>query len=361
VIGVTGSAGKTSVKEVLAQVLARRARTERSFLNQNNGIGLPLSLLNASAEASFWVLEIGISRPGDMDELAAVLRPDVGLILNAGQAHLEGLGDRGPAHYKAGLLPYIRVGGVAVHSKDYPDLETAARAHYAALKARGVRVMTFSASSEDAFCRAVPEGAGGGCRLFVREREYFVQTPFRGEMGAENTAAIFTAASALGLDPGEIREGLAAAVLPERRFAKVRRGNFLLLDDSYNANPLSARRMLEVAREMALEADLPLILVMGGMEELGAAAGAAHEELGRRMAGVDPCLVFWKGGQESAVRDGLAAGGYRGRVVAVAGAEDFGAHLTDLGLRKGLVFFKASRAHQLETLVEAFTLALGEE
>jgi UDP-N-acetylmuramoyl-tripeptide--D-alanyl-D-alanine ligase len=357
VIGVTGSAGKTSVKEVLAQVLALQARTERSFLNQNNGIGLPLNLLNAAEDASFWVMEIGISRPGDMDELAALLRPDLGLVLNAGEAHAEGLGDKGAAHYKAGLFPYVREQGAALYSIDYPDLERAVGEHRAVLKARNITEMTFSAFSERASCRAAYEGFGlrGRYRVFVRGREYSVEAPFRGEMGAENVAAIVAAASCLGLDLETIRRGLAAAVLPEQRFAQVRCGDFLLVDDSYNANPLSARRMLEVAREMALEAALPLILVMGGMEELGTGSAAAHEQLGKRMAGVDPRIVFWKGGHAEAVRKGLAAGGYRGRIIAVADAEAFTAHLGALGFREGLVLFKGSRAHHLEDLVRAFT------
>jgi UDP-N-acetylmuramoyl-tripeptide--D-alanyl-D-alanine ligase len=354
VIGVTGSAGKTTVKEVLAQVLACHGRAERSLLNQNNAIGLPLNLLNAAAEASFWVMEAGISRPGDMDELASILRPDLGLILNAGQAHLEGLGDKGAAHYKARLFLHIRERGLAIYSLDYPDLEKAVLEHRAVLEARGARLATFSASSERASFRAVPEGLPGRYRVFAGEREYSLEAPFRGEMGAENVAAIVAAAACLGLDFEEIRRGLRSAVLPEGRFAQVRCGDFLLLDDSYNANPLSARRMLDAAREMAEQEALPLILVMGGMEELGEEAGSAHEELGRRMAGADPCLVFWKGGYAQAVRNGLCAGGYKGRLISVADARDFAAQFGALDPEKGLILFKASRAHHLEDLVETF-------
>jgi UDP-N-acetylmuramoyl-tripeptide--D-alanyl-D-alanine ligase len=354
VVGLTGSAGKTTLKEVLAQVLAGHGRTERSLLNQNNGIGLPLNLLNASAEASFWVMEAGISRPGDMDELASILRPDIGLILNAGQAHLEGLGDKGAAHYKAKLFLHIREQGLGLYSLDYPDLEQAVLEHRGILEERRVRLESFSAFSERADFRAVPEGLPGRYRVFAGGLEYSLETPFRGEMGAENVAAVVAAASCLGLEPEEIRRGLCSAVLPERRFARVRCGNFLLLDDSYNANPLSARRMLEAAREMAAEEALPLILVMGGMEELGMEAESAHEELGRRMAGADPCLVFWKGGHEEAVRSGLGAGGYRGRLISVADARDFAAQFGALGPQNGLVLFKASRAQHLEDLVETF-------
>jgi UDP-N-acetylmuramoyl-tripeptide--D-alanyl-D-alanine ligase len=221
--------------------------------------------------------------------------------------------------------------------------------------------VTYSTLSERASCRAAGTGVPGGYRVFVRDSVYTVETPFRGEMGAENVAAVVAAASCLGVGTEDIRRGLAAAVLPERRFAPVRCGGFLVLDDSYNANPLSARRVLEAARDMAAGASLPLVLVMGGMEELGPGAGAAHERLGREMAGVAPALVFWKGGHAEAVRRGLAGGGYRGRFLAADTVEVFTAHLGDLGLREGLVLFKASRAHHLEALVEAFTGACGRD
>ncbi|MDE7065497.1 MAG: UDP-N-acetylmuramoylalanyl-D-glutamyl-2, 6-diaminopimelate--D-alanyl-D-alanine ligase, partial [Desulfovibrionaceae bacterium] len=97
VVGITGTAGKTTVKEVLAQVLSVQGPTERTAKNHNNQIGLPLSILNAAEDAAFWVMEAGISHAQDMEELAPVLRPDIGLVLNAGAGHTAGLGGRGVA------------------------------------------------------------------------------------------------------------------------------------------------------------------------------------------------------------------------------------------------------------------------
>ncbi|MDR2162264.1 MAG: UDP-N-acetylmuramoyl-tripeptide--D-alanyl-D-alanine ligase [Desulfovibrio sp.] len=377
VVGVTGSAGKTSVKEALAQVLAGHARTERSPLNRNNGIGLPQSMLNADTEAVFWVMEIGISLPGDMDELAALLRPDTGLILNAGQAHLEGLGDRGPAYYKARLLPHIPDGGRLLYSGDYPDLERAVSGHAGRLENGDLETAVFSFSREDVFCRAVYEGGGekgrGRYSVIVREEKlrrrreasspassgggmrFSLEAPFRGDMGAENVAAIVATALRLGLSPEEIRAGLASAVPPAQRACRSRRGAFLVLDDSYNANPLSAGRMLEAAREMAAEEGLPLILVMGDMEELGAESETAHELLGRRMAGTRPRLAFWKGRYGQAVRKGMAGAGYAGPLLPLAEAGDLAAGLDSRGIGKGLVLFKGSRLNRLEDLAEAFS------
>ncbi|MEI3478140.1 MAG: Mur ligase family protein [Bilophila sp.] len=102
-------------------MLGRRGATARTRLNLNNQIGLPLSMLAATGEEAFWVMEAGISHAGDMDELGAILEPDVALILNVGPGHAAGLGDRGTAYYKARLLSYLAPGGMAVVSADYPN------------------------------------------------------------------------------------------------------------------------------------------------------------------------------------------------------------------------------------------------
>jgi len=122
VIGLTGTAGKTTVKELLAQVLSRCGLTAKTHMNLNNQIGLPLSMLAATGEEAFWVMEAGISHPNDMDELGAILEPDLALILNVGPGHAAGLGDRGTAHYKSKLLAHLAPGGTAIISADYPDL-----------------------------------------------------------------------------------------------------------------------------------------------------------------------------------------------------------------------------------------------
>ena len=106
-VGITGSAGKTTVKELLAHVLSRRGKTACNALNLNNQVGMPLCMLKTDGDEDFWVFEAGISHEGDMDELGAILKPDLALILNVGAAHTEGLGERGVAWHKSRLLAHL--------------------------------------------------------------------------------------------------------------------------------------------------------------------------------------------------------------------------------------------------------------
>ena len=356
VIGVTGTAGKTSVKEVLAQILSLRGHTERNPMNLNNQIGLPLSMLNASADALFWVMEAGISEARDMDELGRILRPDTALILNVGKAHMVGLGERGVAANKALLLDYIQPGGVAAVSADYPDLQEEVEKRADRFADIGLDLADFSTVSQKAFAWAEYLGSGpdlaGQYRVIVDGQDCIVHTCFRGDFGSENVAAIAAVAVKMGLTTQEIIQGFARATLPNQRFNCRRYNGFTVVDDSYNANPLSSARMIHACRSMAGESGQPLFLVMGEMLELGDIAEEAHEELGQRMAEAAPETVFWKGGHADAVLRGLRRAGYAKGFYPVGGGQDFSLLLEELEPKSGLFLFKGSRRNNLERLVD---------
>lgn len=356
VVGLTGTAGKTTAKETLSCVLSQANAVCRTRGNYNNNIGLPLSLLNADLDAPFWIIEAGISVAGDMDELGSVLRPDLALILNAGPGHTAGLGKKGPAHYKAALLKYLQPDGIALISADYPDLVREARA---------VRqVLTFFSSTgrqvdyRSAYVGPSASDRGenrGLYRLWLNGESLDVETPFTGAFGAENVVAVAATARLLGLDGAAIAAGLTAAKLPKQRFARSRVGNWLLIDDSYNSNPLSASRMLDAAAEMAV--DVPLVLVFGEMRELGEIAEEEHQKLGRQAAEKRVRAVFWTGDFYSNVVMGLQLAGFSGhsQQVRVDDPRTLLDALRDLNLTGGIILFKGSRANRLEKLVGAFT------
>ncbi len=359
VVAVTGTAGKTTLKETLAQVLSTRGRTARNAMNRNNQIGMPCSVLAAEGNEAFWVMEAGISREGDMDELAPVLRPDLAVILNVGAGHTAGLGKKGVAWHKARLLAHLAPRGLGLVSADYPDLVREARASGAPLR-------FFSAAGKAVEYRAAyvgpaPENQGaarGIYRLWLNGETCEVLAPFRGEYGAENSIAAAAAAHLLGLSPEEIAEGFARATLPPQRFSQSRLGAWELIDDTYNANPLSMRRMLEAAAEQAR--GRTFVAVLGEMGELGEAADAMHEQLGRHLARLKPAAVIWKGGHAREMRAGLARGGYGGLYWPVDGVETFisawkaflrGARPEQD--RGGVLLFKGSRCNRLEELLAA--------
>ena len=308
VIGLTGTAGKTTVKELLAQVLSRRGPTAKTHMNLNNQIGLPLSMLAATGEEAFWVMEAGISHPNDMDELGAILEPDLALILNVGPGHAAGLGDRGTAHYKSKLLAHLAPGGTAIISADYPDL---------AREARAVRqeLVFFSTSGRQVDYRAayvVPAGEDKGLfRLWLDGVSIDVEAPFRGAFGAENVIAVAAVAHRLGLGAEEIAAGFAGAALPKQRFACSRAGDWLVIDDSYNANPRGAREAVEALKRFPARK----IVVTPGLVETGILDEKLNGELGAALVGLDEVILVGET-LVGAVKAGyLEAGGEEEKIV----------------------------------------------
>ena len=349
VVAVTGSAGKTTVKELLSRVLEEAGEVARNPMNLNNQIGLPLSMLAASGEEKYWVMEVGISLPEDMVALGEILCPDIALVLNVGPAHLSGLGDRGVAHYKAQILSFLTKGGTGIINADYPDLVNEARRHYSDM-------VLFTSQGRD-----VPYSGGyigqeqdglGRYRLRLDGKSFQVKAPILGAVGAENVTAVASVAHILGLSEELIARGLVVAKLPAQRFSQSKVGGWLLVDDSYNANPLSCERTLSAAAELA--SGMPLVLVMGEMGELGDVAGDLHRDLGKIMAGVRPRAIFWKGGYLEEIKEGLSLGDWPGEVLPLAADVVFEELFAGLNLNSGVILFKGSRLNKLEQLVEIF-------
>jgi len=349
VTGVTGTAGKTTVKELLASILGKAGVVAKNFLNLNNQIGLPLSMLAASGEEDFWVFELGISRPGDMDELGATLTPDIALIINAGAAHLEGLGDvRGVSENKARLLAHLAAKGLAVVNLDYPELAEAARR--LAPDLIGFSCQGRSGRFEGRYLG--PESGGRGrfqVQLAGRSLEFTL--PRRGAFVAENCIAAATTACLAGVDVARLQAGLEGFQDVPLRFQCRNTLHFLVIDDAYNANPLSMAQALISARDMA--EGRPLLLVLGEMRELGTSAGAAHRELGRQMATVGPVAVFWRGGFAEQVSEGLAEAGYSGTWSIIGDVAGFLSELTAFEEEGGVIVFKGSRSTRMDELSAA--------
>jgi UDP-N-acetylmuramoyl-tripeptide--D-alanyl-D-alanine ligase len=345
VIGVSGSAGKTTVKEMLAQVLSTAGRTAKNFRNLNNQIGLPMSILEMDGSEDFWVLELGISRPGDMDELGYILAPDAALLINVGGCHLEGLGSlTGVAEQKSVLLDHVVKGGFACVSADYPELTLASAK-------RPVKITTFSGAGAvaDYSCQGqqrvqdkidyelLVKGARMRCRVSANVHI------------AENLAAVAAMAMELGLSLADVESALAEYSPVAQRFVQNRVGSWLFIDDTYNANPVSMRRSIgEAAR---LSAGGPLVLVLGEMLELGKDSARAHRELGEAVAQSEATHCFFHGSHGRDVQAGL--GGYKGVFQNVSGADEVLAVLSAMRGAQGVMLFKGSRGCKMEQYYSA--------
>ena len=356
-VAVSGSAGKTTVKELTAAILSKLGPTAKNYKNYNNKIGLPLSMLEAGEADMAWVMELGISAPGEMEPLAAIAEPDVAVIHNVGPAHLERLGDvAGVAAAKTELFRHLRPGGTALASMDYPELWDAARAAFPGV--RGMSTKGQAAPYRAKYLGAISEGRG---RFFLKldDLELEVVTPLTGGHFAENILAAAAAARILGAGEPEIAAGLATAVMPEQRFFCRRQGCYTLIDDTYNANPLSMRRAIAAAAETAQAK--PLVLVLGEMREMGAHAEAEHGKLGEAAAASGANAVFYHGAHAEAVGEGLAQSGYAGRFAVVDTPDAFLGALAPMGFHGGVFLFKGSRSMRMEEYLAAFSQSIQKD
>jgi UDP-N-acetylmuramoyl-tripeptide--D-alanyl-D-alanine ligase len=282
VIGITGSTGKTSTKDVLAAMLAQQRRVVATTENLNTEIGLPLVVLGAPAGTEVLVLEMAMRGPGQIAELAAIAEPDVGVITNIGPVHLELLGSvEAIAATKAELIAGLRSGGTAVVPAGEPLLDAHARAD--------VTRVTF--------------GAGGD----VAELPASVRLPFTSAHMRLNALAALAAARAVGVEPaGDVDVRLSRLRCQRKELAS----GIVVVDDCYNANPMSMRAALA---DLAASAPGRKVAVLGDMLELGPDARRFHAEVGEqaRAAGVDVLVTVGElageMGGEFAVPDAAAA------------------------------------------------------
>jgi UDP-N-acetylmuramoyl-tripeptide--D-alanyl-D-alanine ligase len=302
VVAITGSNGKTTVKEMTAAILARMGNTLVTRGNLNNDIGLPLTLSRLSAEHQYAVVEMGANHPGEIAYLAGIARPTVAVVTNAGPAHLEGFGDlEGVAHGKGEVYTGLSAGDTAVINAD--DL-------YAPLwreKAKHCRVIEFGLTSK-AQVRAEWEHAAAGSlvRLHTPCGSTEIHLPLPGRHNILNALAAAAAAHAAGADTETIRQGLNAMVPVHGRLTVRRRNDgVMVIDDTYNANPQSLQAALDVLAISQGEK----WLVLGDMGELGAAARELHREAGckARLAGVSRVFTLGDFARETAVGFGSGA------------------------------------------------------
>ncbi|GAB4383344.1 MAG: UDP-N-acetylmuramoyl-tripeptide--D-alanyl-D-alanine ligase [Phycisphaerales bacterium] len=273
VVAVTGSCGKTTTVRLIDAVLSQRLRGSASPKSFNNEIGVPLTLLNARPSDNYVVCEVGTNAPGEIDTLARMCEPDVGVITCIGRAHLEGLGGlEGVAAEKASLLAHLRATGYAFvpSPKECPLLQP----HLRALDRE--RMVTIGVGPEaDLRVTDVRTSETGVC-FSLNDRVRF-ETSLLGAHNAINAAIAIGVGRRLGLRDEEIRAGLRAVHAEEMRGQLLHVGPVKVINDAYNANPDS---MLAGLRTLADWSGPRRVAVLGDMLELGPAAAEEHRLVG---------------------------------------------------------------------------------
>jgi UDP-N-acetylmuramoyl-tripeptide--D-alanyl-D-alanine ligase len=282
VIAVTGSNGKTTVKEMIAAILRVRAPGLATTGNLNNDIGVPLTLLGLRARDRFAVVEMGMNHAGEIARLAQLTRPSVAVITNAQSAHLEGLGTvEAVARAKGEIFEGLDADGVAIVNADDP---------HAALwreLAGARRVVSFGLhAAADVSARYRLEGAAALLTLRAPQGEVAVRLELAGAHNVCNALAASAAALACGADLRQVQTGLETLrPVPGRLHLRAGRNGARVFDDSYNANPDSVRAALAVLAAAPGER----LLVLGDMAELGAEGIELHRQIGAaaRAAGIE--------------------------------------------------------------------------
>ena len=305
VVCVTGSTGKTSTKELVAEVLGAAGPTLKTEGNLNNEVGVPLTLLRLTGEHRFAVIECGMNHLGEIARLAQWADPDVALVTNVGPVHLEGCGSiDGVAHAKGELFHALRDGGVAVANAD--DARVLAQAKLSRRK-----LMTFGAAygSDVRLISAHHGGPGLRVELEFAGARRMAELKLIGTHNGYNAAAAAAVGLSLGLDAGIILRGLAAATTPGRRMRPVRLpGGALLIDDCYNANPSSAKAALLTLTHL-VRGKGRAIAVLGDMLELGHTELDLHRDVGRFAAGAGLSLLVCFGSRAKALGEGALEAG----------------------------------------------------
>jgi UDP-N-acetylmuramoyl-tripeptide--D-alanyl-D-alanine ligase len=280
VVGITGSTGKTSTKDILAALCRPHAHTVAAEGGHNNEIGLPLTLSRIDEDTEIAVCEMGMRGIGQIAQLCATARPDIGVITSIGPVHLELLGTvERVAQAKAEVVASLPASGTAV-VPDEPLLEPF-------LERDDIEIRRFRPDDVLAF---EPTAEGARVRLRVGDEELELEFPFTARYQAQNALGALHAYDALGLPLDQAQAGASAVALSRWRGEEVElpRGG-LLINDSYNANPVSMKAALEHLNERA--AGRRKVAILGDMAELGEGAPELHAEVGRT-ADVDVLLAI---------------------------------------------------------------------
>jgi len=346
VVGVTGSVGKTSTKDLLALLLGGAPDVLATAGNLNNHIGVPLTLTRLEAAHRAAVIEAGISLPGDMAGLAEMIEPDHSVVTLVGPAHLEKLGSlEGVAGEKARLPAANRPGGVAVFPVScwaYEPFRALAGPLVLVPESEGMikvdaRTMKFNVFHRPDQTELTLDG----------KRRFKLRRVSAGM--AQNAALALALASELGVKDAALQARLENWQPSKWRGELRQNGEATVYCDFYNANPASMTDAID-AFNGAVGADRPRLYVLGSMEELGAESAAYHRQLGRLLHLRRGDFLFALGSQAAALREGLLENGNDPAQVAVVA--DVAPVRERLAGFKGAVFLKGSRRYQLETVLD---------
>jgi UDP-N-acetylmuramoyl-tripeptide--D-alanyl-D-alanine ligase len=344
VIGVTGSAGKTSTKDVIAAMLASSMPVGKTIGNLNNHVGVPLSILRLPGEARVAVLEMGMNHAGEIRALCAIAKPRIGVVTNVGHAHMEAFDSiEGVAAAKRELIESLPADGVAVLNADDPLVGKFGEVH------RG-RTITFGINSDADFRAEQVQLSDHGVSFTVAGVPF--ESALLGRHSVLNVVAGIAVASLYGIRPAQLAGVVKDLTAPSMRGQRLEHAGVVILNDCYNSNPDAARVMIDVLRETPAKRR---IAVLGEMLELGRWSESLHRDVGNYVAksGID-VLVGIRGEACHLVDAARKAGLAVDAAFFFPDAAAAGEHLRRIALPGDVILLKGSRGTHVEYALERF-------
>ena len=352
-IALTGSNGKTSVKEMIATILSQHHQVLYTAGNFNNEIGVPLTLLRLQAGDEFGVFELGANHAGEIDYTSSLVKPSVAMVNNVASAHLEGFGSlEGVAKAKSEIFNHISIGGTAVINADdaFADVMLQASSH--------VKQLCFGIKNEasrdlDIFATDLIADAYGryAFSLCYGAEVHRVELPLAGRHQVSNALAATSMCLALNLSLAEICQGLSQLKPVKGRMLPSQLGRVTVVDDSYNANPASVGAAIDWLQEIKGNR----CLVLGDLGELGDNAALLHRELGELAKAKGVNSLFCVGTLSAGASHAFGSKHYQDIENLVAGLIQY---INELPAEV-TVLVKGSRSARMERVVEALTMAFG--
>ena len=288
VVAITGSAGKTTTRQIIYHALSQRFRVYQAPKSFNNQIGLPLTLLGAAANDQIVIAELGSNHPGEIPYLTRIAEPDIAVVTNVHPAHLEGFGDlQAIIQEKSSISEGLKPDGVLIINGDFDRLVEACRA-------RGLRFITFGKSDGCDYRTGNIRPDGQASRFTIDGVEVFL--PLAGPGNVENALAAWAACSQLGLTIDDFAQAIETLSPVSMRTELLQIGTLTVLSDCYNANPASMKNALEILANLDPTGQRREVFICGDMAELGGQAERLHAELGGNIAqaGVQLLLAVGK-------------------------------------------------------------------
>ena len=342
VVGVTGSAGKTTTKDVIAAMLAVNIEAAKTAGNLNNHIGLPISILRLPSSTQVAVLEMAMNHAGEIRRLCEIARPNIGVVTNIGHAHMEAFDSiQGVAAAKRELIESLTANGVAVLNADDPLVLPFRQVH------RG-RTITYGMSPGSEVRAESVERTPEGVRFTVDGVRF--ESPLHGFHSVLNFLAGIAVAGLFGIRPQQLTEVVRDLGPGPMRGERILHNGILILNDCYNSNPDAARAMIDVLRDTQAKRR---IAVLGEMLELGRWSGALHRDVGSYVAaqGID-VLVGIRGAASNLVDAAKEAGQAVNAAFFFQSPEEAGDHLRKIARAGDAILFKGSRGTHVEKALE---------